>query len=252
MSSPLGIPGDLDAAASAIADAQSVVDSAVARLADSGVAIDDSEVLATDTAHAAAAVMASNGLLEYGSTGEIEARVTCAFAADVIADTASKLYGREDEWGVAADALDGARGFTTTYRNPSFLASLAQHDGTRGLDDDFEMVGDTFRRFAEEEADADRGQHIHREERRHPEEIISGLAEMGHSDSRSARTTGLRLGRRVRLHSDGRGHRGTEPREHSEQVDHSSRAPRSWPVHWRPAAPRSRSRSGSRSSPPPR
>ena len=176
MSSPLGIPGDLDAAASAIADAQSVVDSAVARLADSG--IDDNQVLAYDTAHAAAAVMAANGLLEYGSTGEIEARVTCAFAADVIADLASKLYGREDEWGVAADALDGARGFTTAYRDPSFLASLAQHDGTRGLDDDFEMVQDTFRRFAEEKL-MPIAEHIHRENADIPEEIISGLAEMG-------------------------------------------------------------------------
>ncbi len=176
MSSPLSIPGDLQAAESAISAAQAVVDSAVARLAEVG--IDDNQVLAYDTAHAAAAVMAAHGLLEYGSTGEVEAGITCAFAADVIAELAGKLYGREDEWGVSPGALDGARSFTAAYRDPAFLASLADHDGTRGLDDDFEMVQDTFRRFAEEKL-IPIAEHIHRNNEDIPEDIITGLAEMG-------------------------------------------------------------------------
>ncbi|MCZ7628578.1 MAG: acyl-CoA dehydrogenase family protein [Microthrixaceae bacterium] len=176
MSSLLSIPADLPAADQALRAAQSVVDSAIARLATEG--IEDNQVLAYDTAHAAAGVMAARGLLEYGATGEVEGAVTCAFAADVIADLAAKVFGREDDWGVEAGALDAARSFTAAYRDPRFLSSLHAHDGSRGLDDDFEMVQDTFRRFAEEKL-MPIAEHIHRHNDDIPEEIIAGLAEMG-------------------------------------------------------------------------
>lgn len=176
MSSPLTIPADLAAADQALRAAQGVVDSAIARLAADG--IDDNQVLAYDTAHAAAGVMAARGLLEYGATGEIEAGITCAFAAEVIADLAAKLFGREDDWGTVPGALDAARSFTAAYRDPAFLSSLYEHSGSRGLDDDFEMVQDTFRRFAEEKL-MPIAEHIHRNNDDIPEDIISGLAEMG-------------------------------------------------------------------------
>jgi (2S)-methylsuccinyl-CoA dehydrogenase len=176
MSSPLTIPADLAAADQALRTAQGVIDSAIARLVADG--IDDNQVLAYDTAHAAAGVMAARGLLEYGATGDVEAAITCAFAADVIADLAAKLFGREDDWGADPGALDATRGFTAAYRDPGFLSSLYEHNGSRGLDDDFEMVQDTFRRFAEEKL-MPIAEHIHRHNDDIPEDIISGLAEMG-------------------------------------------------------------------------
>lgn len=176
MDNPLSTPPDLEAAAGALHSAQEVVDAAVSRLASDG--IDDNQVLAYDTAHAAAGIKAATGLLDYGRTGEVEAAITCAFAADVIADLAAKLYGREDDWGVEPDALGDARGFAAAYRDPRFLASLHGHDGARGLDEDFEMVKDTFRRFAEDKL-MPIAEHIHRHNDDIPEEIISGLAEMG-------------------------------------------------------------------------
>src|SRR5206468_4842394 len=51
-------------------------------------------------------------------------------------------------------------------------------EGPRHLDSDFEMVQDTFRRFAEEKV-APVAEHVHRTNADIPEEIISGLAEMG-------------------------------------------------------------------------
>lgn len=176
MSSPLTTPADLAAADQALLTAQGVIDSAIARLAADG--IDENQVLAYDTAHAAAGVMAARGLLEYGTTGEVEAAITCAFAADVIADLAAKLFGREDDWGAEPGALDDARSFTAAYRDPGFLSSLYEHNGSRGLDDDFEMVQDTFRRFAEEKL-MPIAEHIHRHNDDIPEDVISGLAEMG-------------------------------------------------------------------------
>ena len=176
MSTPLPTPADLDAARGALGAAQSVVDAGIGRLA--AIGIDDNQVLAYDVAHAAAGVMAARGLLEYGATGPDEAAITCAFAADVIADLGGKLFGREAEWGVQPGALDSAREFTATYRDPAFLAALADTDGTRGLDDDFEMVQDTFRRFADEKL-TPIAEHIHRRNADIPEDIIAGLAEMG-------------------------------------------------------------------------
>jgi (2S)-methylsuccinyl-CoA dehydrogenase len=167
---------DLTDAAAALDAAQRVVDAAIGRLAEHG--IDDNQVLAYDVAHAAAGLMAARGLLDYGGRGDDEARITNAFAADVIADLAGRVFGREAEWGVAADALDATRGFVATYRSPAFLASLADTDGPRHLSGDFEMVQDTFRRYAEDKL-MPIAEHIHRHNDDIPEEIIEGLAEMG-------------------------------------------------------------------------
>ncbi len=58
------------------------------------------------------------------------------------------------------------------------LADLAGEEGPRHLDADFEMVQDTFRRFAEEQIrPVAEGVHRHNEDI--PEEIIAGLAEIG-------------------------------------------------------------------------
>ncbi len=167
---------DLVTAAAALDAAQAVLDRGISRLANDG--IDENQVLAYDVAHAAAGVMAARGLLSYGQKGDTESLVTAAFAADVIADLAAKIYGRETEWNVEPGALDAAREFVATYRDPQFLASLADTDGPRGLTDDFELVQDTFRRFAEEKL-VPIAEHIHRHNADIPEEIITGLAEMG-------------------------------------------------------------------------
>ncbi|MFM7535606.1 MAG: acyl-CoA dehydrogenase family protein [Acidimicrobiales bacterium] len=167
---------DLVATATVLDAAQAVVDAGVGRLARDG--IDTNQVLAYDVAHAAAAVMAARGLLSYGSRGDAESLITAAFTADAVADLVGKVFGREAEWGVSPTALDATREFVASFRDPAFLASLADTDGPRGLTDDFELVQDTFRRFAEEQL-VPIAEHIHRENDDIPDDIISGLAEMG-------------------------------------------------------------------------
>ena len=175
---PADLPApDLDAAAAAVAVAASVVVSATAALADAG-GPDTAQVLAYDLAHAASAVRTAEAVLGYGAFGDTEARIACAFAADAIADLAARLIGREADWGVSADWMAPAAGFVATYRRPDFLASLAGEQGDRHLDGDFELVRDTFHRFAEEQI-RPRAEHIHRANTDIPEEIISGMAEMG-------------------------------------------------------------------------
>ncbi len=169
-------PADLPAAKAVLDMAQDVVDRATRQLAAGSV--DDQQVLAYDLAHAAAAVGTGRAMLAYGERGEVEAAMTCAFVADALAELAAKVYGREEGWGIRLGALDEVRPFVATYRDPEFLASLAGHDGPRHLDRDFELVQDTFRRFAEDKI-RPIAEHVHRHNQDIPDEIIEGLAEMG-------------------------------------------------------------------------
>ena len=166
---------DLAAAATVTDLASKVVDAATRRLAAAG-SLDEHQVLAYEVAHAAAAVTTAKGLLDYGAKGDLEGRITCAFVADAVGTLAGKIFGHETEWGVEPGALDGARSFLGTYGSAEFLAAI-DSAGPRHLDDDFEMVQDAFRRFADEKLKPI-AEHIHRTNGDIPEDIISGLAEM--------------------------------------------------------------------------
>ena len=173
---PLPDP-DLAGAAAAVAVAHSVVEAGVGALAAAG-GPDEAQVLAYDIAHAAAAVRTAEAVLSYGSLGDTEARIACAFTADALADLGSRIIGRSGEWGVAPGWMAPAEAFVATFRDPAFLASLAEQQGDRHLDADFELVRETFHRFAEDQI-RPRAEHIHRANTDIPEEIISGMAEMG-------------------------------------------------------------------------
>src|SRR3712207_4665998 len=151
---------DLSAAASAVDAARAVVATGVEALAAAG-GPDVAQVLAYDVAHSASAVGTASALLDCGARGDVEARFTCAFGADAVADLAARIWERESVWGVDRGALDGAAAFVAEWRDPSTLADLAGDPGPRHLDGDFELVQDTFRRFADDRLKAV-AEHIHR------------------------------------------------------------------------------------------
>jgi (2S)-methylsuccinyl-CoA dehydrogenase len=171
------VAADLTAAADVVELARGVVLQGT-RTLKAGGGPEADQVLAYDVAHAGAAVETARAMLDYGSLGDTEAAITCAFVADAVGELASRLFGREGTWGIETTALDRARPFCATYRDPGFLAGLAGQEGRRNLDDDFELVQDTFRRFAEEKLKPI-AEHVHRHNEDIPEDIITGLAEMG-------------------------------------------------------------------------
>ena len=171
------IAPDLQTAAEVIDMASRAVGKGLRHLASIGGA-DVHQVLAYDLAHAASAVETARSLLDYGAKGNHEGLITCAYTADMAHDLISKLIGRESLWGLEPNPLAAALPFVSTFRDPEFVASLADIQGPRHLDEDFEMVQDTFRAFAEKVI-APRAEHVHRYNEDVPEEIISGLAEMG-------------------------------------------------------------------------
>ncbi len=168
---------DLGAAAAAVAVASSVVGCAATRLAAVGGPEAD-QVVAYDLAHVAAGVRAAEAALAYGTTGNDEAHIACAFVADALADLSARIVGREAAFGTTPDWLDPAREFLTAFRDPGYLASLVGREGDRRLDPDFELVRETFHRFALEQI-RPHAEHIHRANADIPEEIITGLGEMG-------------------------------------------------------------------------
>mgnify|MGYP003328722737 CR=1 FL=1 len=168
---------DMLGAAAVIDLADSIIGSAIRRLGESG-GPDVHQVFAYDLAHAASAAATARSLLDYGSKGDVEASITCAFVADMVHDLSARLLGRETQWGVEAGVLEPAHHFVARYRDPEFLASLAATPGPLHLSDDMDMVRDTFRAFAADVV-APHAEHVHRTNGDVPEEIITGLAELG-------------------------------------------------------------------------
>jgi (2S)-methylsuccinyl-CoA dehydrogenase len=178
MATPKSSPTpDLTRAAEATELARRVVEQGVRTLSSLG-GPDDQQVLAYDLAHSAAAVETARSLNDYSRKGNTEALITCAFVADMLHEVSARLLGREDMWGVEQNPLADAHEFMTTFREPEFLASLAFTAGPRHLEDEFEMVQDTFRSFATKVI-APHAEHVHRHNADVPEEIISGLSELG-------------------------------------------------------------------------
>jgi (2S)-methylsuccinyl-CoA dehydrogenase len=182
---------ELDAAAQAVDLASAAVDTAARRLAslstDDGklsvAKLDQHQVLAYDLAHAAAAVEASRVMCGYGELGEMESMLARAYIADAFADIVSRLIGRDTLWGVDPATLSPAQAFVSAHRDPAFLEELADQCAKHGtgpthLSEDFELVAETFRRFAEDKI-RPVAEHVHRTNGDVPEDVINGLAEVG-------------------------------------------------------------------------
>jgi (2S)-methylsuccinyl-CoA dehydrogenase len=171
------IAADLEAARAALELADGVIATAIARLTELG-GPDREQVFAYELAHAGAGIATAKGMLDYGTKGDVEARLTCGFVADAVHDLATKLLGRETLWGSDHTMLAAAHDFVATFRDPSFLASLATTPGSRHLPDDMDMVRDAFGSFAQDVI-APHAEHVHRTNGDVPEEIITGMAQLG-------------------------------------------------------------------------
>jgi (2S)-methylsuccinyl-CoA dehydrogenase len=183
---------ELQAAGQAVELLATLVNTAVGNLARASVddggklsvaKLDENQVIAYDLAHAAAAAEAARVMLGYAEHGEIESMLARAFVADAVADVVSRLVGRETLWGVDPALLAPAHDFVTAHRAPAFLEALAEECAKQGtgpthLDADFELVADTFRRFADDKI-RPVAEHVHRTNADVPEDLIAGLAEIG-------------------------------------------------------------------------
>ena len=185
------MPDPIQAARAAVQDAATVVDGACQHLAHSATdggrisvaKLDEHQVLGYDVAHAASAIAGCRVMLEYAERGEYESMLARGFVADAVADLVGRVLGRESTWGVEAGDLAGTLPFLETHRSPAFLQEIAARlvrDGTgpAHLGDEFDLVRETFHRFAKDKI-RPVAEHVHRSNADIPEDIISGLAEIG-------------------------------------------------------------------------
>lgn len=168
---------DLHAAAKAIEVASKVIHTGIGTLSRNG-GPDSNQVLGYELAHAGAQLAAARALTKYGERGATEASIACAFTAEMLHDLTTRVVGREALWGCDAPSGAEVNPFLATFRDPEFLASLADTPGPRHLDDEMTMVADTFRGFAEKVIKP-HAERVHRENADVPEEIVEGLAAMG-------------------------------------------------------------------------
>ncbi len=167
----------LDRLEAAVQVGQSAVDAAVHTLR-RGPGADVDQVVAYDLAHAASAAMAARSMLDYAACGELESDLAAAFVAEVLVDLCARVVGREEAWGLEPDWWAPAAAFLAEFRSPAFLSSLCGQEGPSHLDSDFELVRDTFHRFAEDRV-RPRAEEVHRTNGDVPEDVIAGLAELG-------------------------------------------------------------------------
>jgi (2S)-methylsuccinyl-CoA dehydrogenase len=132
------------------------------------------QVALFDLAYMASALEAASVMLPYGERGEVERKLAAVFAADALHDIRTRLDGRAHLFGIEEGAVPGL----ASGRDPALLFELAGEPGPLHLDDEFVIVRDTFRRFADERL-APVAEEIHRENADIPEEIIEQMAEMG-------------------------------------------------------------------------
>jgi (2S)-methylsuccinyl-CoA dehydrogenase len=176
------MPSDLEhdplaAARAATELAEAVVEQGAERLRN-GAGVDDDQVLAYDLAHAAAAAATARSMLDYGARGDTERDLTCGFVADALVELGARVAGRESIWGVEPGWADPTREFLAAFRAPEFSSRLCGQTGPTHLDEDFELVRETFHRFAEEKV-RPHAEEVHRANGDVPEEVIAGLAELG-------------------------------------------------------------------------
>ncbi|MGH8985226.1 MAG: acyl-CoA dehydrogenase family protein [Acidimicrobiia bacterium] len=183
---------DLSAAAAAVGAAAGVVQGATRHVAEQAVGdggrisvakLDRHQVVAYDLAHAASAIEGCRVMLDYAGHGDLESMLASAFIADAIADVEARLIARDEAWGVEPGLLAPARPFLAAHRAPEFLEALAEQverhgTGPSHLSDDFDLVRETFHRFAEEKV-RPVAEHVHRTNADIPEDVIAGLAEIG-------------------------------------------------------------------------
>lgn len=137
-----------------------------------------------DLASLSASVSAARHLVRHAAAHPQDATVALVFAADVAADMQTRLVGREAAFGVGTDFLTPVRDEIAAGRNPERIASCATRAiatgevAERGLSEELEMVRQTFRRFAEDRVKPI-AEHVHRNDADIPDDIISGLAELG-------------------------------------------------------------------------
>ena len=167
----------LPPARSAIDLAESVVADAVQALAKGG-GIDVDQVVAYDLAHAASAAAVARRCSTTDPAGQPSRDLTCRLCRRGAGRPRRPGRGPRERLGDRAGLAGPALAFLADGAAPNGWPRCADRPGRRHLGEDFELVRETFHRFAEEKV-RPHAEDVHRTNGDVPESIIEGLAELG-------------------------------------------------------------------------
>jgi (2S)-methylsuccinyl-CoA dehydrogenase len=139
---------------------------------------EDEQVFAYDLAHLSAGAQAASVMVEYGHHGPMEEQLALVFIADVAREACAKLLGREALLPRSTASSSSIRDFLSEFLQPKVLAALAQAPGPNHLEEHYELVQESFHRFATERIEPYASE-VHRKNLDVPEDIIAGLGELG-------------------------------------------------------------------------
>jgi (2S)-methylsuccinyl-CoA dehydrogenase len=185
----------LDQATTITTALRAVVDAAVSHLAvecekDGRVNVtkmDERQSVLYDLATIASSLRAAEALNGYGAHGELEGRLALAWAADVHTDLVARMAGRWTDVGIDPHTAgiwdDDVTAAVAAGRDTAFLSAvgeqvIANPHLPMHLSEELEMVRGAFRAFAEDKV-MPVAERVHRNDEDIPDDIITGLAEMG-------------------------------------------------------------------------
>jgi len=157
--------------------------------------LDKHQLICFDLAVTTAELMAARFVLQYGlnvsdATG-IERALALAFTAEAISNSSNRLYARSADNGITRIELDSVytdsamTDFLGNQMSAESLDALGERvsllggeTGARLLDDEKEMMRNTFRQFSDSVVNP-LAEHIHRQDLMIPDEILEGLKQLG-------------------------------------------------------------------------
>ena len=164
-------------ASDALKSAKNIVDSGLSHLRSQGKP-EENQAFLYELAHASSAHVIAESFLDYADNGPKESQIVEIFCADVLRSVATISFGREETWELDNSDLELIRAYVTSHGTPELYAQNFQNQGKLSLNDDMELVAETFRRFGRDHI-MNVAEEVHRQDLDVPESIISGLADLG-------------------------------------------------------------------------
>ena len=151
--------------------------------------LDDHQQAIYDLAVSYAEVKSAQHFLVFAANqGEHEQDLSNLFSAEVISNILSRLRRTPSDMGLASEDFEieksafeyiGSQlGKNDLRRLGAIVAETNGHLGARGLEEDKQMMADTFHQFADDVV-APRAEDIHRQDKMIPDEILDGLRQLG-------------------------------------------------------------------------
>lgn len=157
--------------------------------------LDQHQLVCFDLAVSTAELMAGKSLLHYAlkvtDTTGIERALALAFTAEAIGNSSNRLYARSVDTGISrkelgpvladkklSEFLDQQLSAASLTNLGERISMLGGETGARLLDDEKEMMRNTFQQFADAVVKP-LAERIHREDMLIPDEILEGLKQLG-------------------------------------------------------------------------